>query len=86
MEELSAQTWNKLSVQAHQDARGRGVWADGRWRVVITRPLATWDAGDVALEGKKAWAVAFAAWDGGKQNAGPRKMVVEGWIQLKLAR
>lgn len=86
IEELGAQTWNKLTRQASQDARGRGVWRDGKWTVVITRPLTTADAEDAALGGRKSWAVAFAVWDGGQQNAGPRKMTVEGWIQLKFSR
>ena len=84
VEELSAQTWNRLTGQRSQDARGRGVWADGKWRVVIARPLTTSDPDDVQLDGKRNWAVAFAAWDGGRQNAGPRKMVVEGWLRLKI--
>lgn len=86
VEELSAQTWNKLSVQASHDARGRGVWADGRWNVVIAWPLVSGDRQDVDLGGKTEWLVAFAAWDGGSQNAGPRKMVTEGWARLKFAK
>lgn len=84
VEELSAQTWNRVTVQKSQDARGRGVWKDGRWRLVIARPIASADAEDAPLDGRDSWAVAFAAWDGGRQNVGPRKMVVEGWIRLKL--
>lgn len=86
VEELSARTWNKLTRQASQDARGRGVWRDGKWTVVIVRPLATSDDEDAGLSAKKSWAVTFAAWDGGRQNAGPRKMTAEGWIQLKLSK
>ncbi len=84
VEELSAQTWNRLTVQKSQDSRGRGIWKDGRWRTVIARPLVTADSEDASFDGKFSWAVAFASWDGGRQNAGPRKMVVEGWIKLKL--
>jgi hypothetical protein len=86
VEELIARTWNKLAHQQRQDSRGRGVWKDGKWRVIIARPLATSDEEDAVLAGRENWAVAFAAWDGGKQNAGPRKMVAEGWLKLKIGK
>lgn len=86
VEDLGAQTWNKLTRHRSQDGRGRGVWAEGRWRVVIARPLATADAEDALLAGKDSWPVAFAAWDGGRQNVGPRKMVTEGWIRVRFQR
>jgi hypothetical protein len=86
VEELSAQTWNKLTGQKSQDACGRGIWREGHWTVVVVRPLTTSDPEDATLSGIKEWPVAFAAWDGGQQNAGPRKMVVEGWIKLRIER
>lgn len=85
VEELSARSWVRLTVQSSQDAGGAGAWKNGRWRVVLTRPLKTADEEDVDFDGKSSWPVSFAAWDGGKQNAGPRKMVSEGWVQLKIA-
>jgi len=86
VEDLGAQTWNELTRHRSQDGRGRGVWADGRWRVAIARPLATSDPEDALLAGRESWPVAFAAWDGGRENVGPRKMVTEGWIRVRFQR
>jgi len=48
-----------------QDVTGRGVWKDGRWRVVMTRPLAPKDpAKDVAFEVGRLIPIAVQAWDG----------------------
>ncbi len=85
VEELSARSWVRLTVQKEQDARGYGAWKNGRWRVIIARPMVTADEEDARLEENSTWPVAFAAWDGAKQNAGPRKMVVDGWVQVKIA-
>lgn len=86
VEELNARTWNQLTVQPSQDARGRALWKDGRWRLVIARPLVTADGEDASLGGQATWPMAFAIWDGAKENTGPRKMVSEGWIQLTIEK
>lgn len=48
-----------------QDVTGTGVWAEGRWRVVMTRPLAPRDgAKDVTFEVGRLIPFAIQAWDG----------------------
>ncbi|MBI4592892.1 MAG: c-type cytochrome [Candidatus Rokubacteria bacterium] len=48
-----------------QDVSGTGAWADGRWRVVMTRPLVPKDrARDVALEPGRLVPFAIQVWDG----------------------
>lgn len=48
-----------------QDVTGTGVWADGRWRVIMTRPLAPRDrAKDVTFEVGRLIPFAIQAWDG----------------------
>lgn len=84
IEELNAATWNQLSVQTHQDARGVGVYKNGRWYVVFARPITTADANDAPLPSGSPGLVAFAVWDGGSENAHSRKMVSEGWLRLKM--
>lgn len=84
IEELKAETWNRVEVQPHQDATGFGIWKNGRWFVVMARPLETIDADDASLAQTESSLISFAVWDGVKENAGPRKMTTEGWIQLKL--
>ena len=41
VEQAMAEGFGTLSTQKQQDARARGAYEDGRWTVVITRPLDT---------------------------------------------
>ena len=82
--EQIAEGWGSLTVQPDdQQADGKGAWADGTWRVVITHPLRGGDA-DVRFEPGGESAAAFAVWDGGSREVGPRK-AWSTWVALKLA-
>lgn len=85
VEELYAETWNKVIVHEDQDAKGKGTWKGGRWYVVIARPLITPDPQDAPLDGGSSY-VALACWDGAKANQGPRKMVTDGWLTLEIGK
>jgi DMSO reductase family type II enzyme heme b subunit len=48
-----------------QQVMGKGVWKDGRWQVVMTRPLAATDPDtDISFEAGKMIPIAFHVWDG----------------------
>ena len=51
--EQMAEGFGSLTVLPQQRADGKGVWADGRWRVVITRPLAAGDAYSPSLQARR---------------------------------
>jgi DMSO reductase family type II enzyme heme b subunit len=54
-----------------QDVTGKGVWADGRWRVVMTRPLTPKDrTRDVTFEAGRLIPFSVQAWDGGNAEKG----------------
>lgn len=54
-----------------QDVAGKGVWAEGRWRVVMTRPLVAKDpAKDVTFEPGRLVPFAVQAWDGANGEKG----------------
>ena len=56
---------------AAQDVSGRGTWAEGRWRVVMTRPLAPKDpTQDVTFEPGRLVPFAVQAWDGANGEKG----------------
>ena len=78
-----AEGFGSLTVLPQQRADGKGVWADGRWRVVITRPLADGDAYSPSLKPDDETLAAFAVWDGGSREVGSRKAWAN-WVQLKL--
>jgi hypothetical protein len=82
--EQVAEGWGTLTIQPDdQQADGKGVWRDGVWRVVMTHPL-DGGAGDVRFAAGGETAAAFAVWDGGSREVGPRKAWAP-WVALKLA-
>ncbi len=71
-------------LPANRNVRGRGVWQDGRWNVVLTRPLATdAQAGGVPLAAGGRVSVAFAVWDGAAADRASQKSLTI-WQDLKL--
>jgi hypothetical protein len=73
VEELQAEGFSTLADHRFQEARAKGVWTDGVWRVVISIPLVSGDAANpkFPIGGKQK--VAFAVWDGGSSNVAGRK-------------
>ena len=81
-----AEGWGTLTVKPEQNASGKGVWRNGRWRVVITRPLATDNNEyDPKLAPDDQTVAAFAVWDGGNAEVGGRKAWSE-WVTLAIAK
>ncbi|MCZ7594813.1 MAG: ethylbenzene dehydrogenase-related protein [Hyphomicrobium sp.] len=78
-----AEGFGTLTVEPEQQSDGRGVWADGRWRVVITHPLAAGDPNDPMLAPGDETLAAFAVWEGGAREVGSRKAWSD-WVKLKL--
>jgi len=71
-------------AEAAQDVTGRGVWKDGRWRVVMVRRLAPTDGGrDVAFEVGTLIPLAIQAWDGSNGEQGLR-LALSSWNYLVL--
>jgi hypothetical protein len=78
-----AEGFGTLTVEPEQQSDGRGVWADGRWRVVLTHPLAPGDPNDPTMRPGDQTLAAFAVWEGGAREVGARK-AWSNWVQLKL--
>lgn len=78
-----AEGWGTLTVKPEQHSDGKGVWQDGRWRVVITHPMASGSENDPQLRPGDANVVAFAVWDGGHAEVGARK-AWSNWIPLRI--
>ena len=85
VEEAMAEGFGTLTSQPKQNAVGRGVWQEGRWRVVIARPMVTDDELDAELSPGLDSLVAFAVWNGSEKNVGARKHYAI-WIKLHLER
>ena len=72
--DMNAMGFGTLKVQEHQDVQAKGVYANGTWKVVFTRPLATGHPEeDTQIEMGGFINIAFAVWDGKKDVSGAVK-------------
>jgi Ethylbenzene dehydrogenase len=79
---IVAEGFATSAVQENDGSVAKGEWKDGHWTVVISRPLAS-PAGGVLTPGAASY-VAFAAWQGGKNEVGSRKCVTMAWTPLEV--
>jgi hypothetical protein len=71
-------------VPQSQIVRARGDWSDGRWSVVMTRPLSIESPTDgIVLEPGGRASVAFAVWDGSHHDRNGQKSVTI-WQDLQV--
>ncbi len=82
IEELKAVGFGSLTHKDRQTVSGRGVWRDGKWRVVFVRRLAAPDGESVDLRRDQV-PVAFAVWNGSNQEVGARKQL-SGFYTLRI--
>ena len=86
IQELNAKGFKaKPVVQAvdSQSMTGGSVWKNGKWKVVMIRPLETDDKKDIQFEKNKNIPIAFASWDGANNDLGGRHNVAP-WYYLIL--
>jgi DMSO reductase family type II enzyme heme b subunit len=72
--DMNAQGFGTIKVQTHQDVKAKGAYANGTWKVVFTRPLATEHPDEDTQIAKGGFInIAFAVWDGKKDVSGELK-------------
>ena len=72
--DMNAKGFGTLKVQEHQDVKAKGVYANGTWKVVFTRPLVTGHLEeDTQIPTGGFINIAFAVWDGKKDVSGAVK-------------
>jgi hypothetical protein len=79
-----AEGWGSMTVKPDQHALGKGVWKDGTWSVVITRPMVSDDLNAPRLLPGDRAVASFAVWDGGHREVGSRKAWAP-WTPLVIA-
>jgi hypothetical protein len=84
VEEVIAEGFGTLTHVPAGIADGRGLWKDGRWHVVITRPIAD-DALSKLFAPGNTSEFAVAVWDGDAGNVGGRKHHSL-WVQFEVGR
>jgi len=86
IKEMNAKGFKRLSVQPDksQNSKGKGHWNNGKWQVMITRPLFTADTKlDVQFEKGKLIPYALAVWDGSNSEIKGQK-AISAWYYLTL--
>ncbi len=86
--EMNAKGFKNITTQPpeSQNVMGKGIYQNGRWKVVLKRALKTEDAkGDIQFEIGKLIPVAFAAWDGSNSDVGGQKSV-SAWYYVMLEK
>ena len=83
LERLYAEGFGTLDSRESVDASGWGQWQEGKWKVVITRPLVSEDPLNSQLEAEQLTTLAIAAWDGGNQEVDGKKSV-SSWLILDV--
>jgi DMSO reductase family type II enzyme heme b subunit len=85
VEELNSEGFGSITPQPqeYQNVEGSGVWKDGEWTVVFTRTFAVSGKWDAIIDRKEPLLVAFAVWDGKKEDRNGRK-VISVWQRLNV--
>jgi DMSO reductase family type II enzyme heme b subunit len=85
--DMNAKGFGTLKIQDHQDVKAKGVYSNGRWKVVFSRPLDTGHPEeDTQITTAGFINIGFAAWDGKKdpssgelKEKGSQKAVSSWW-------
>ena len=83
VQEMVAEGFGTLTNQRLVASRANGVWDDGRWSVVVSRPMATHDVSDYQFAPGTRDVVAFAIWEGEAGNVSGRKQHSQ-WIVFEV--
>lgn len=81
VEHLFAGGFSTITTHPVQNVGGTGVWQNGRWAVIFTRPLA--DAADDLSLAHQQMQVSFAVWDGKLMQRDGMKYTTS-WATLDL--
>lgn len=73
VQELYAEGFGSLTPQKESASMARGIWKDGQWTVVFSRPLYTNDPLDCQLHTEAKRKMSVAVWEGSAGNVGGRK-------------
>lgn len=82
VDEIVAEGFGSSSVIENNMTIGHAVWSGGEWSVVIARPMLR-ENGSMLQAGQEHF-MAFAVWQGGKDEVGSRKSLTMSWVPLRV--
>lgn len=80
IDEILAEGFGTSAVMEQHHSTAFAEWKNGTWTVIITRPLQYKKGSTLKLSGKNY--IAFAVWQGGKEEIGSRKSLTMMWVPL----
>jgi hypothetical protein len=80
---MRARGLGELEPLGAGELTGTAAWDDGRWRLIIRRPLATQDAAVLAFQEGEAIPIGLFAWDGSSGEDASRGSI-SGWYFIYL--
>ena len=85
VENLNSEGFSTLTPRSvdEQNVNGRGVWDNGKWKVVIVRSLDSKYKYDAKFKPGQKVPVAFAVWNGAQGDRNGQKAVTP-WYDLKI--
>lgn len=85
VQDLTAEGFGTLTAQppAGQNVLGSGVWDSGQWHVLLHRTLRSGERSDVSLVVGAVVPIAFAVWDGDRDDRDGQKGVTT-WYELEI--
>lgn len=87
VEELVAEGYGGTMVaKPAERTYGESLWKDGRWTVLLRRPLAVDDPKSAAFAPGETIQIAFAVWEGSRRESGARKAVSPAWAEIALEK
>ena len=86
VEDLNAEGFGTLTTQDHQDVDGCSEYVNGRWTVIMHRPLNTGDTFDVQFVPGESTYFNMAVWNGDKEDRNGQKNISTQWHPLELER
>ncbi len=82
VDEIFAEGFGSSSIIENRMSAGHGQWKNGQWTVVISREMQR-ENGSL-LDVNKSNHMAFAVWQGGKDEVGSRKSLTMMWVPLNI--
>jgi len=84
VEDLNAVGFGTLTSQEHQDVNGIGIWKNGKWDVLIYRPLTTPDENDAQFVPGTSTFFNMAVWNGKEGDRNGQKNISTRWRPLNI--
>jgi len=87
VENLNSEGFSTLTPRGvdEQNVNGKGVWDNGKWKVVIVRSLKSENKFDAKFAPGQQIPIAFAVWDGAQGDRNGQKSVTP-WYNLKIEK